>query len=854
VYYESLSFLSIDSKPNHRKNEDDSAMCLNRKLPLPMFWVICLLSLTSSRLCAQAKIENAKLAVEADQKTGAYTIRSKENPHSWLTATMAAEVNRHWLRSGDYPQHKATGASLGGDGGSELTITYSGLSGQPSIVCNIRLGAQEEFAEIETLVRNGTAAQITVQAIRTIDAKNPVLGLDGPATADRVLSDSFSEDRPNMSLHDFADATDGIHKAVGSQLIYNRQSRQSFFVGALSSEKWLTVLRLRVGDKKSVIASYEVDSTGTTELAKENSLRASPAEDQIELSLPVEPGKSLPAEKLVAGFSSDYHTQLESYGNLIRQLHAARVSAPTPIGWWSWTAFYFGLTEGPALTNAEFLSAHLRDLGYTFFHIDEGYQWARGDYTSPVANKYPHGLRPLEEKVQALGLTPGIWTAPFEISERSTVYVNHKDWLVHNAKGEPIPAGWVTERPDTVKDLDQLYVIDSTNPAAQQYLREIYRTLVRDWGIRYIKLDFMDDSLIEGYYYRPNTTALEAQRIGLQIIREAVGEDVLLDKDGSPMLNPVGLVDTGRISCDTGHTFDASRDAAPGIAARYYMNRNYYVSDPDAFSVSHQAYAAQQDHGGERALTLDEAQVAIALAAVSGGMYEIGDDLPTLFLDADRMNLLKNTDLLNMARYGHAAKPLDLMNYTAEDEMPSVWLLRESQRQSILAVFNWTEKEREHSFALSELFSDRGLGTHNSVTDVFGGRLVGENQSSLSMKVSPHSVRMLKIVDTSIAASAPTVKVQVPEKIETGKNAGFSAEPGDNGVAALSYRWDFGDGTDTEGTSVHHAYTHTGRFTVRLTGDGIEGVPFAKSFEVQVAGTIDTIFRPELYEHLPDQR
>lgn len=831
-------------------------MWMNRNLSLLIICGICLLSLTSNYVHAQAvKIENSKLEVEADQKTGAYTIRSRDNPHDWLTATMEAEVNGRWLHASDYPRHEAT-APLSGDSGagSELRITYSGLSGQPSLVGSIRLRAQAEFAEIEALVRNDTPGQITVQAIRTMDARSHVLALDGPASADRVLSDSFSEDRPNMSLHDLADAADGMHRAVGSQLIYNRQSQQSFFVGALTSEKWLTVLRLRLNETKDNIARYEVESTGTTELAKENSLRTSPAEDQIELSLPVEAGQDLRAEKLMASFSSDYHGQLETYGDLVRQLHAARVSAPTPIGWWSWTAFYFGLTEGPALTNAEFLSAHLRDLGYTFFHIDEGYQWARGDYTSPTANKYPHGLRSLEEKVQALGLTPGIWTAPFEISERSSVYANHKDWLVHNAKGQPIPAGWVTEPPDTSKNLDRLYVIDTTNPAAQQYLREIYRTLVRDWGIRYIKLDFMDDSLIEGYYYRPNTTALEAQRVGLGIIREAVGDGVLLDKDGSPMLNPVGLVDTGRISCDTGHTFDASRDAAPGIAARYYMNRNYYVSDPDAFSVSHQAYAAQQDHGGERALTLDEAQVAIALAAVSGGMYEVGDDLPTLFLDADRMDLLKNADLLNMARYGHAAKPLDLMSYAPEDEMPSVFLLRESKRQSILAVFNWTEKEREHRFSLADLFADRDLGKRNSVSDVFGGKLVTENQPSLSMKISPHSVRMLKIVDTSIAVSAPVVKVQASENIGTGKTTTFSAGPSENGVAALSYRWDFGDGTGAKGTSVTHAYTHSGDFTVRLTAEGIEGVPLEKSFKVQVTGTIDTIFRPELYQHLPGER
>ena len=71
----------------------------------------------------------------------------------------------------------------------------------------------------------------------------------------------------------------------------------------------------------------------------------------------------------------------------------------------------------------------------------------------------------------------------------------------------------------------------------------------------------------------------------------AVGEDVILDKDGSPMLNAVGLVDTGRISQDTGHSFDAAREAGVGIAARFYMHRNFFVDDPDAFNLCPQQFA-----------------------------------------------------------------------------------------------------------------------------------------------------------------------------------------------------------------------------------------------------------------------
>ena len=307
-----------------------------------------------------------------------------------------------------------------------------------------------------------------------------------------------------------------------------------------------------------------MDSTGTTELAVENSLEHSGPEDRIELSLPLAPGAQMSSEPLLISSGADYLDQLKTYGRLIRQLHHPREITTSPAGWWSWTAYYFGLNQGTALTNAAWLAENLKELGYRFFHIDEGYQYARGEYTTPDATLFPGGMRVLEHKISALGLTPGIWTAPFEVSERSWVYEKHKDWLIHNATGQPIHAGWVLQG----RRIDPLYIIDTTNPGAQKYLHETYSTLTKDWGIRYIKLDFMDDAAIEGFYYKPHTTALEAQRIGLEVIREAVGENVLLDKDGSPMLNPVGLVDTGRISVDTGHTFAASREAAAGRGFR----------------------------------------------------------------------------------------------------------------------------------------------------------------------------------------------------------------------------------------------------------------------------------------------
>jgi len=86
-------------------------------------------------------------------------------------------------------------------------------------------------------------------------------------------------------------------------------------------------------------------------------------------------------------------------------------------------------------------------------------KYARGEYTTPDVNLFPRGLGYIGDVVRDKGLTFGVWTAPFEVSERAWVYENHKDWLLHNAAGQLIHIGDVTEHTDL------LYVLDTTNPA-----------------------------------------------------------------------------------------------------------------------------------------------------------------------------------------------------------------------------------------------------------------------------------------------------------------------------------------------------------------------------------------------------
>ena len=305
------------------------------------------------------------------------------------------------------------------------------------------------------------------------------------------------------------------------------------------------------------------------------------------------------------------------------------------------------------------------------------------------------------------------------------------------------------------------------------------------------------------------------------------------------MLPPVGLVDEGRISSDSAHTFQTTKALASGVAARFYMNRNYFLNDPDAYNVTSESPIARGRQGsGPAGPSLSEAQASIVLSAVSGGMYEIGDDLPILGAEKDRLDLVKNPDLLAMAKISRAATPVDLLSYDAADEQPSIFFLREDPRQSMLAVFNWSDQPRSHTLQLADL----GLAANRAyqASDVLNqAEAVAVNEGTVRLDNMPrHSVRVIKLIDRSAPAAAPTMTTNVSAEAQVSQPVAFSALAREDGVPALAWRWDFGDGTTADGPNASHTYTRDADFTVQLTAEGLDGVTAHQSFTVKVTGSL----------------
>ena len=89
-----------------------------------------------------------------------------------------------------------------------------------------------------------------------------------------------------------------------------------------------------------------------------------------------------------------------------------------------------------------------------------------------------------------------------------------------------------------------------------------------------------------------------------------------------------------------------------------------------------------------------------------------------------------------MVKLGQAAVPIDLMTYRPEDGQPSVFLLHEDRRQTMLAVFNWTGATTLARLSFADLklraggsFEAYDVLDHNRPVPIAGGGMELANQA-----------------------------------------------------------------------------------------------------------------------------
>ncbi len=254
---------------------------------------------------------------------------------------------------------------------------------------------------------------------------------------------------------------------------------------------------------------------------------------------------------------------LAAYGDEL----AVPLSDP-PTVWCSWYRYFEQVTAADVVENVHAFDVH--ELPVDVVQVDDG--WSLGLGEGLRASSRFGSLAAVVDLVRSSGRRAGLWLAPFLVGAETTLAREHPDWLTG-----PAGRNWGQD----------LVGLDLTHAGVRNLLGTHVRRLVA-LGVDYLKLDFLYAGAIEG---------VPAYRSGLELIREAAGEDVYLVGCGAPLLPSVGLVDAMRVSPDTFH--EGGEDGSTGLrgleplAARVWQQGRLWVNDPDCV-VARPSYALRE--------------------------------------------------------------------------------------------------------------------------------------------------------------------------------------------------------------------------------------------------------------------
>lgn len=174
------------------------------------------------------------------------------------------------------------------------------------------------------------------------------------------------------------------------------------------------------------------------------------------------------------GLSDRLHPWIRSWSSIRR---------PRPITLNTWEAVYFD----QSLQRLAPLVARAAEVGVERFVLDDGWFHGRTDDRRALgdwvvdADRWPHGLAPLIERVRSAGMEFGLWVEPEMVSTDSDLARAHPDWLLT----DPSSVTWRWQ-----------HVLDLARPEVAEHLFTRLDALLSTHEIAYLKWDHNRDLLV----------------------------------------------------------------------------------------------------------------------------------------------------------------------------------------------------------------------------------------------------------------------------------------------------------------------------------------------------------------------
>ncbi len=255
-------------------------------------------------------------------------------------------------------------------------------------------------------------------------------------------------------------------------------------------------------------------------------------------------------------------------------------------GWESWYNHYNQIDEKLILENLKglennntILSDYKKDL---VFQIDDGWENEIGDWTVNK-DRFPNGMKSLADKIKAKGYSPGIWIAPFVVTKQSKIYKDYNDWVLKDENGKPVVCGFIP-------GWGKFHSLDLSIQDVQNYIEDLFDTLVNKWGYTFLKLDFLYVAMFNGCFKNGKAPFYWYEKMLEKISRF---KSTMLGC-GAPIENSYRYFPLMRIGADTKEQWEdrltkfINHQGRPSAyislintIERSFLDKNLFINDPD---------------------------------------------------------------------------------------------------------------------------------------------------------------------------------------------------------------------------------------------------------------------------------
>lgn len=437
-------------------------------------------------------------------------------------------------------------------------------------------------------------------------------------------------------------------------------------------------------------------------------------------NLELKPGQTWQLEEFLASEGGDREALFDNLATGIEKNHPRLRHEPVPTGWCSWYCFGPGVTAKNIEDNLDWMDKNLPALRYV--QIDDGYQPWMGDWLD-TGKAFGGGVQNVLKEIKQRGFEPAIWVAPFVASPQSRLFQEHPDWFVKDDEGKPLPSnkvgfgGW---------RLGPWYALDGTHPEAQKWLENLFRTMRRDWGVTYFKLDANYwGAMHGGHRFDQNATRVEAYRRGMEAIIRGAGDAFILGCN-HPLWPSLGVIHGSRSSGDISRSWKTFTKTGEENLYRGWQNGRLWWNDPDCLVLRDGKSADIVAPDGKPVTTgsvpENEYVFHATLIYATGGMLLSGDDLTKI--TPHRLEFLRKS------------LPPTGRNFRFADESFSVGRLTLKDREMV-ALFNWSDEPVAREFMLKQ---------NSKLTDYWSGEALGTASGKFAIgNMPPHSARLLEV-------------------------------------------------------------------------------------------------------------